>query len=44
MIENYINRKFKTTQALELEEQSDDRIKKRTQKMVMSSQIIAPNL
>ena len=28
MIENYINRKFKTTQALELEELSDDRIKK----------------
>lgn len=28
MIENYINRKFKTTQTLELEELSDDRIKK----------------
>ena len=28
MIENYINRKFKTTQALELEEQSDDRIQR----------------
>lgn len=28
MIENFINRKFKTTQALELEEQSDDRIQR----------------